>query len=460
MSHSQPIPDALKPGFRLQKLEVRNWGTFDGTVWKICPDGHNALLTGDIGSGKSTLVDALTTLLVPGNRITYNKAAGADARERSPYSYILGEYKNVQSEVSGSRKAQFLRHADKDYSVLLATFADEPSGQVVTLAQVFWIRENKAQKFFVVANGELSIVGDFGNFGTEMPKLRKRLRDTPGVELFDSFSEYAGRFSQLFGILQRETALDLFFQTVSMKSVGNLTDFVRNQMLGRTDVREKITSMTRSFDDLRQAHDTVRNVRDQMAVLQVLVNDQRQYTTLQAQLTHLQACRDAVPTYMAYLKVDLLKTDLHRQHATLQTLKHALTQLDEQILARQHEQTDLQVALKSNEKGRRIDDLAREIQTLEGERNTRRDEAKKYAGLVQRLGLPEATSAEQFFENQRQLPALRTGLAQQIDQLQQERDGLVVIQNTARKKKTDLETELQSLKGRHTKIPDQDIRLR
>jgi uncharacterized protein YPO0396 len=30
-------------------------------------DGKNALLTGDIGSGKSTLVDAVTTLLVPGS---------------------------------------------------------------------------------------------------------------------------------------------------------------------------------------------------------------------------------------------------------------------------------------------------------------------------------------------------------------------------------------------------------
>lgn len=232
--HAHPLP----PGFRLQTLAVFNWGTFHKQVWKIAPTGANALLTGDIGSGKSTLVDALTTLLVPGNRITYNKAAGADGKERSAMSYVLGEYKNVQSEVSGSRKAQYLRNPDKDYSVLLAQFADAPTGQTITLAQVFWVKENKVQKFFVVAEGELTIVDDFGNFGGDMTKLRKRLRDTTGVELFDSFTDYAARFCQWFGITQRETALDLFFQTVSMKSVGNLTDFVRNQMLGRTNVRE------------------------------------------------------------------------------------------------------------------------------------------------------------------------------------------------------------------------------
>jgi len=62
-------------GFRLHRLEVYNWGTFDKRVWALSPNGDNALLTGDIGSGKSTLVDAVTTLLVPAQRIAYNKAA-------------------------------------------------------------------------------------------------------------------------------------------------------------------------------------------------------------------------------------------------------------------------------------------------------------------------------------------------------------------------------------------------
>lgn len=74
------IADDTLSGFRLHRLEVLNWGTFDKRVWTMQLDGKNALLTGDIGSGKSTLVDAVTTLLVPAQRIAYNKAAGADAR--------------------------------------------------------------------------------------------------------------------------------------------------------------------------------------------------------------------------------------------------------------------------------------------------------------------------------------------------------------------------------------------
>ena len=79
------------PGCRLQRLEVYNWGTFDGAVWTFDVDGANALLTGDIGSGKSTLVDAITTQLLPAHRVSYHKAAGPDPRERDLRSYRLGQ---------------------------------------------------------------------------------------------------------------------------------------------------------------------------------------------------------------------------------------------------------------------------------------------------------------------------------------------------------------------------------
>ena len=53
------------PGFRLHRLELLNWGTFHQGMRTFRLDGANSLLTGDIGSGKSTVVDAITTLLLP-----------------------------------------------------------------------------------------------------------------------------------------------------------------------------------------------------------------------------------------------------------------------------------------------------------------------------------------------------------------------------------------------------------
>ena len=111
-------------GFRLHRMELLNWGTFNGKIWKIEPTGFNSLLTGDIGSGKSTIVDAITTLLVPHYKIVYNKAAGADSKERTLLSYVRGEYKNEKNLDSGMSKAVYLRK-ENSYTALLANFTNK-----------------------------------------------------------------------------------------------------------------------------------------------------------------------------------------------------------------------------------------------------------------------------------------------------------------------------------------------
>ena len=184
------VADDTLTGFRLQRLEVYNWGTFDGRIWTLQANGSNALLTGDIGSGKSTLVDAVTTLLVPSQRVAYNKAAGADSRERTLKSYVLGHYKTERSELGSAARPVALRDHNS-YSVVLAVFHNAGYDQTVTLAQVFWIRDPQSQpaRFYVGAERDLTIAGDFSGFGSEITALRKRLRGN-GVELFESFPEF------------------------------------------------------------------------------------------------------------------------------------------------------------------------------------------------------------------------------------------------------------------------------
>ena len=192
--------DESLSGFRLQRLEVFNWGTFDGRVWTLRAEGRNALLTGDIGSGKSTLVDAVTTLLVPAHRVAYNKAAGAEARERTLRSYVLGHYKAARSDLGGAGRPVALRGPDS-YSVILAVFHNAGYDQTVTLAQVFWLKDPNGQplRLFAVADRALSIAGDFADFGADIVKLRKRLRAAK-VVVEDSFPPYGALLRRHLGI--------------------------------------------------------------------------------------------------------------------------------------------------------------------------------------------------------------------------------------------------------------------
>ena len=140
----ESMTDDEQAGFRLHRFELYNWGTFDKTVWHISPNGENTLLTGDIGSGKSTVVDALTTLLVPAQQITYNKAAGAESKERNLESYVRGHYKSGKEAEDLTSKPVPLRDKN-NYSVLLGYFYNHSYDSKVTLAQVFSCKEDKAQ---------------------------------------------------------------------------------------------------------------------------------------------------------------------------------------------------------------------------------------------------------------------------------------------------------------------------
>jgi uncharacterized protein YPO0396 len=51
----------------------------------------------------------LTTLLVPANKVSYNKAAGADARERTLRTYVLGHFKSERGDTGMSARCRVAR---------------------------------------------------------------------------------------------------------------------------------------------------------------------------------------------------------------------------------------------------------------------------------------------------------------------------------------------------------------
>src|SRR5438045_7319253 len=112
----------LMGGFRLHRIEVFNWGTFDGQIHALNLDGQTALLIGQNGSGKSTLVDALLTLLVRPVVRNYNVAAGAHKQERDERTYIRGAYGRFSRGEDNRADVQFLRTAGANSSALLACF--------------------------------------------------------------------------------------------------------------------------------------------------------------------------------------------------------------------------------------------------------------------------------------------------------------------------------------------------
>jgi uncharacterized protein YPO0396 len=403
-------------------------------------------------------VDAVTTLLVPAQRIAYNKAAGADARERTLRSYVLGYYKSERNETSGSAKPVALRDT-RSYSVILGVFHNAGFDKTVTLAQVFWCREATGQpeRFYAVAESALSIADDFGHFGSSIEPLKKRLRKT-GVALFDSFPPYSAQSRRLLGGLS-EQALELFLQTVSMKSVGNLTDFVRQHMLEPFDVAPRVAALIAHFDDLNRAHGAVLKAKQQLDLLTPLVADCDRHAAVLAAADELRACREGLRDYFSRLKLGLIDLRLNNLSDELRRDSAKVTQLEDQQEQQRLQERELRQALATSG-GDRLAALGRDIAQHQQEVTRRRATAARYDELRQVLDLPPVASSDDLLVRQQTCVERSVTETALLDAAQNQVTERSVALTQGRQTHGLLVDEITSLKARRSNIDAQSIRMR
>jgi len=448
--------DRSRNGFRLYTLELFNWGTFNDQVWRIQPGGDTALLTGENGSGKSTLVDALLTLLVPNQKRNYNQAAAAGRRERSEYTYVRGAYGRLQSDEEYNARVQYLRDKNS-YAVLLAHFRNEGYSQDVTLAQVFWLTDT-LNKFYIVATCPLSIQTHFSGFAA-IADLKKRLRQMKGVSVEDQFNRYSQQFRKLFG-LRSDKALDLFNQTVTIKEIGELNEFVRQHMLEKTDAQEKINQLQEHYENLMLAYQAMQKAERQLALLRPLADEARKYEATQAEIVLLRGCQEAIPVYFAGKKWQLLQTAITEAQRDLATVQAQVNRLDDQLSRLRQQDTDLQIAISRDETGRRLRELDQEISYTRQSQQRKEVDARQYEQNARALNLPGYKDGATFAANREQAAKLAVQLDKQLEAAAEQLRQAQIAENEVAQEKEGIQQELESLRGRTSQIPAQNLRLR
>lgn len=396
--------DAL-PGYRLHRVEVFNWGTFDRHIWHLDLDGRTSLLTGDIGSGKSTLVDAISTLLLPAHRIAYNKAAGAGSRERTLRSYVEGHFKSERNEQTGASRPVGLR-GHSSYSVILGVFRNGAFNEEVTLAQVFRQvdRTGQPERFFVTAPRTLTVADDFSDFGADLTALRRRLRAS-GADIDAGFPEYSRKMRRLLGI-RSEQAMELFHQTVSMKSVGNLTDFVRSHMLEgeEEEAAKRVRDIVDHFENLTLAHEAVQRATAQLAILVPLVEAGDRYDDAVQRRDELAEARAAIHPYVAEQMLTVLAEERSRvttEHEAAIAERESLKTASKSIVPRR----DALIAERAGAGGDRLAEIDRETARQQQAHDERAERRSRYDLRLNEAGLETVADAQAFYERVAEIAA-------------------------------------------------------
>ncbi|QPF34886.1 hypothetical protein H0S57_16020 [Acinetobacter johnsonii] len=406
-----------RAGFRLNYMEVYNWGTFDDRIFRITPQGNNSLLTGANASGKSTFIDALLTLLVPVKKDRfYNQSSGIDKKgDRTEETYVLGNYGNIQNEGEAGTSTQKLR--DKNcYSVILANFSNTDL-RTVTLFQVRWFNNGELKRTFGLAHTNLTISEDFNNFdakGSWKKRLEKQYSDQNKrvIEFFDGPSSYAERFADLFG-MRSTTALSLFNQVVGVKVLDDLDEFIRNNMLENLDAEDEYLKLKTSFVTLMEAKTNIEKAKEQINQLLPINGLAQSIQQVTQHKEELDQFKEQGNYWFTKKFVELAAQELEKQNAELTIKGIDLSRLREQEAQLTEQQTDLKVQIKSDHVGGQIESLKQRISPLEKSCEQRSKKLEEYNQLVRSLKLMIDPDTNQFLDNKTQAQKSTKDLEQQ-----------------------------------------------
>ena len=399
-------------GYRLSYMEIFNWGTFHNKVYRIEPQGNNSLLTGANASGKSTLIDALLTLLVPAKKDRfYNQSSGNEKKgDRTEETYVLGNYGNMQSEGEASTRKQQLR--DKNtYSVILASFTNNFKN-VVTLFQVRWFVNGELKCTFGFSTKALHIIDDFSAFDSKgywrKTLDRKYNVNVPKkqIEFYDTIKDYKDRIVHSMG-LRSDKALTLFNQIVGVKVLNDLDDFIRNNMLEQRDTEEEYNRLNDSFARLIEARTTIEKVSEQIVQLKPIDEKARQLENIAKALSELQTTREMAVYWFAQKNMELANAKLVELNEKLSKLNEELTKLNADKEELKGKERTLSMAIENDNVGQQIKAIEKEMQGLERTKQSRQKKFDEYNKKVREVGFSENPAEVQFLENREKARAER-----------------------------------------------------
>lgn len=410
-------------GFKLDYLEVWNWGTFDKKVYHMNLHGNNSLLTGANASGKSTLIDALLTLMVPLKRQRfYNQSSGVEKKgNRTEESYFFGNYGNQQQE--GAASTTTLRLRDKGArSVLLASFCNVDK-RVVTLFQVRYYTGEELKVLFGVARESLTIERDFSEFdlhGDWRKRLTKKYNTNETkrtIEFFDGPVAYGEKMITLFG-MRSDKALTLFNQIVGVKVLDDLDSFIRTNMIEELPAEEKYQELKDNFQNLMEAKTNIDKVKEQIAQLEPINALTEELKEIDIRIVEMEQEKSVAAYWFAARTVDLCDKELVCCKSDLRKLEDRLKELKVQKGELEQEQMRLTVAIEKDEVGQQIHEIEKEINQRVRIRDNRKAKAEEYDKLAKLVKMEQSPDVEVFEINRatakREKDALQVTIDRQL----------------------------------------------
>lgn len=403
-----PAHDASS--YVLTQLDLYDWGAFGGRH-SAAIDLDGTAIIGPTGSGKTTLVDALMTLLVANPRYNLASTGGHDS-DRDLVSYVRG--------VSGAGKddgsSEHIARTGPVLTAIAARFEDGAS--TLRIGGLFWFDGsssawNDLKRRWLFCQGEGPDLDAWLHAHHEggTRALKELERAHAGLKVYETKQAFLARLRTHFEV--GENAFALLNRAAGLKQLDSIDKVFRELVLDDRAAFDAARAVADEFDTLagiRQELETARRQRNALGpVAKVWSEHQDASTRLQQQ----QALLELIPVWFAQQGLRLRATRLQADQAALAMKTEAQAQLAERIGAADTRAADLQS--RYLQAGGHDLDLLRERITDQQKRLAETGHAASaYQGMVQALALDPALSSKALEANRLAARARREQAEEQL----------------------------------------------
>jgi uncharacterized protein YPO0396 len=446
-------------GYRLQYFQTYNWGTFDKEIFQISPHCNTTLITGTNGSGKTTYIQGLLTLIVPEKRYRFYE------HQRTEESYVLGEFGDIETE-SGKSIQRLRDDKSTAFSLLLAVFKNEE--QYVTLAQARWFGGGEMKRKYIIAFKPLSIEEDFSPFDSKGEWLRRLNKKYPKfgtkeiIQPFDGPSKYADALMKIFG-MRSPKALTLFDQTMRLKTMTSLDKFIRENMLEESNIEMDFQNLRSNYQKLLDAHCEMQKAEKQLELLKPVKENVEKLEEINTKLSKLKDLQDTSPIYFSCCKKDFLITEIERESIELKRITYKENKLKEDIEADRETELQLDYDIRNNATGKQIQEIEKDIRAKSTEKGKREKELEKYNKAAVEINFVENPDEQTFYaqitkanshssEIDIELKDEKIGIQEKLRFAKNERDAFNIEYNDKTKELDELNRQKNNITGRVSEV--------
>ncbi|HET7325774.1 MAG TPA: ATP-binding protein [Nocardioidaceae bacterium] len=273
----------VEPQWRLESLQMVNWGGFDGHH-RVDYHPESTLVSGGSGTGKSTMLDAYTALVMPW-KVPFNGASNDSGSgrardeaggQRTLLTYLRGKVGNTGG---GNKSASLLRGKGRPtWGAVGGTFVNT-DGTAFTAARVYYVPATATdvsgiQTHMLTFDGRLNL-GDLSDpMRTFVPSSQKLGRvlvsAVPGIRRHETYDKFSSALFSKLAIgrdADGDHALELLARIQASKSFPSVNELYRQLVLDEPITFADADRAIGDFDKLEEMYQKMESDADKAQTL-------------------------------------------------------------------------------------------------------------------------------------------------------------------------------------------------